>query len=82
MAPYSGDIRRAWDNGIPSCYTAGAQQASFKAPLRHLGKNGLIGELGRNRSDLRQSYLGTWSAHLPQSPPISDYKGEKYFTQG
>ena len=82
MAPYSGDIRRAWDNGMLSSYAAGAQQASFKAPLRHLGKHGLIGELGRNRSDLRQSYLGTWSAHLPQSPPISDYKGGKYFTQG
>ena len=82
MAPYSGDIRRAWDNGILSCYTAGAQQASFKAPLRHLGKKGLIGELDRNRSDLRQSYLGTLSAHLPQSPPMGDYKGEKYFIQG
>lgn len=49
MAPYSGDIRRAWDNGMLSGYAAGAQQAPFKAPLRHLEKNGLIGELGRNR---------------------------------
>ena len=38
-----------WDNGILLSYAADAQQAFFKAPLRHLEKNGLIGELGRNR---------------------------------
>jgi hypothetical protein len=30
MVPYSGDIKRAWDNGIPSSYTTDAQQASSK----------------------------------------------------